>query len=113
MRVDNLSEKQLSACYAVLRERAARGGEPVFVTYLDLGMRIVRLINYSVEFTAHVDKQLAYVVKDSCEQKRGYDVTLIIWREGALDTLAAELVKWYEGYREPGEKRRSPCRKPA
>jgi hypothetical protein len=89
MRVDNPSKEQRAACFAVLDKRAAaRSSDPVFTKYIDLGTHTVRLVNYSPEFTPHIEKQLTYVLRDKADH---YDATLITWREGDFDTLAREM----------------------
>jgi hypothetical protein len=88
MRIDNPPAEKLAASFAVLTRRASRGKEPVFVKYLDLGTRMVRLLNYAPEFTPHIEKQLTYVLRDYEDH---HDVSLVVWREGDMDTLAAEL----------------------
>jgi hypothetical protein len=88
VRVDNPGRERLSAYFAALDKRAAASGEPVFVRGLDLGTHVARLINYSREFTPHVEKQLTYVLRDSvCN----YDVSLVIWQELDFDSLAPAL----------------------
>jgi hypothetical protein len=46
---------------------------------------MVRLVNYSPEFTPHVEKQLSYALKDTADH---YEATLVIWREKNIETLA-------------------------
>ena len=59
-----------------------------WVKYLDLGIKTVRLINYSDEFTPLVQKQLTYVIKDFAEN---YDETIVIWKEDDFEHLAEKL----------------------
>lgn len=68
-------------------------GKPVFIKYLDLGTKVVRLINYSHTFTPFVEDQLAYILKDDMPR---YDATLIIWHEPHLDDLLLRLYKIYD-----------------
>jgi hypothetical protein len=89
MRIDNPSREQLSQYYERLDEQVALSGALQWVKYLDLGTRMVRLINYSVEFTPHVEKQLGYVLRDAAER---YDATLVIWQEKNFDTLIETFV---------------------
>jgi len=88
VRIDRPSREQLRRYYAGLDERAALSGALQWVKYLDLGTRMVRLVNYAGEFTPHVEKQLRYVLKDTAER---WDATLVIWREKNIETLAAVL----------------------
>ncbi|MDR2050261.1 MAG: hypothetical protein LBQ63_00585 [Deltaproteobacteria bacterium] len=88
MRVDNPSGEELAARFRRLEERAAASGEAQAAQYLDLGTHMVRLLSYSGEFTPHVRKQLAYVLRDRAAR---CDATLVIWKEKDLDSLAVFL----------------------
>ena len=88
MRIDNPSREQLGLYYKGLDERAARSGPVQWVKCLDLGTQRVRLVNYSGEFTPHVEKQLGCVLGDAADH---YDATLVIWREKNLEALSAFL----------------------
>ncbi len=48
-----------------------------YIFYLDLGVKTVRLICYSEEFIPHIQKQLAYSLKENAEK---YDTTIILWK---------------------------------
>jgi len=78
MGTDNPSKEQLNQYFAELKGRIASYGAPIWTKYLDLGTHVVRLINYSKEFTTHVEKQLTYVLKDNAPS---YDTTLVIFKE--------------------------------
>lgn len=82
MRIDKPSAEQLAQSFKYLDARAAKGREPVFVKYLDLGVRVVRLICYSDAFTPHVEKQLTWSLKDDAPR---YDATLVIWQEAIAE----------------------------
>ncbi|WP_304038542.1 hypothetical protein [Desulfovibrio piger] len=68
-------------------------GTPVFIKYLDLGTKVVRLINYSHAFTPFVEDQLAYILKDDMPS---YDATLIIWHEKDMAELLLAIYKRYD-----------------
>lgn len=84
----NVGAEKLNQYYNRLDSHIIQSGEKQWVKYLDLGTHIVRLINYSKEFTSHVEKQLTYVLKD---KSSSYDATLIIWKEAEVKSLAAKL----------------------
>lgn len=88
MRLSNLPKEQLHQYFSKLDMHISSYGKPLWIKYLDLGVKIVRLINYSPEFTSHVEKQLTYVLK---ETSASYDTTLIIWKETDLDSIPAIL----------------------
>ena len=85
MHIDNPTAAQLEKIFAALDQRASRNGGPVFVKYLVLGSRVVRLLNYSAAFTPHVETQLAYILRDDAPR---YDATLVVWQENAFKQLA-------------------------
>ncbi|MDR1167967.1 MAG: hypothetical protein LBK53_03635 [Heliobacteriaceae bacterium] len=86
MRIDNPSQEQLRHYFKRLDEHA--GQTPQWIKYLDLGTHIVKLINYSPEFTPHVQKQLTYVLKNSAPH---HDATLVIWKETDIKALTLNL----------------------
>ena len=59
-----------------------------WIKYIDLGSKVVRLINYSDEFTPLVIKQLSYTLKDSAPR---YDSTIVIWKEEDFEHLAQNI----------------------
>ncbi len=76
--------------FKALDEHIGSLGEPQWTKYLDLGTNVVRLINYSKEFTPHVQKQLTYALRDSMPH---YDATLIIWKGANLGEFTATIDK--------------------
>ena len=46
--------------------------------YLDLGVKIVRVLCYSELFMPYIKKHLTYSIKEKMPK---YDVTLILWQE--------------------------------
>jgi hypothetical protein len=54
-----------------------------------LGTHVVRLVNHSAAFTPHIEKQLAYVLKDAAP--RPPDATLVVWREKDIASLSSAL----------------------
>ncbi len=88
MRVENFSKEQIRDVYGNLNDYINSGYVKKWVKYLDLGTHIVRLINYSDEFTPHVQRQLTYVLKDSAEK---YDATIVVWKENNFKKLPEKL----------------------
>lgn len=93
MCVDKPNPEQLTRCFSVLDARARQAGEPVFVKYLDLGVRVVRLINHSATFTPHVEKQLTWSLKESAPH---YDATLVIWQDRDISEIAFSLLRQHD-----------------
>jgi hypothetical protein len=89
MRIDNPSRAQLAAYFRRLDERAVGSGSLQFVKFLDLGTHVVRLVNYSADFTPHIEKQLTYVLKDAAPREA--DATLVVWHEKDIASLSAAL----------------------
>ena len=102
MRINNPSKEQLRQYFhnldAHIVSLPGSTGEPFWIKYLDLGVKVVRLINYSPEFTPHVEKQLTYILKDvtpiKVEQNSNavhFDATLVIWKEPDMAAIPAKL----------------------
>lgn len=51
---------------------------PLYVKYLDLGCKTVRLLGFSDEFLGHIRKQLTFVVRDNSEK---FDATLVLFQD--------------------------------
>jgi hypothetical protein len=91
VRIDNPAPEDKKRLFAALDHVAAQAGpdgKPVWTRYLDLGTHVVRLVNYSPEFTPHVEKQLAYVLRDDVPR---HDATLVVWKEDAFAVLPGKL----------------------
>jgi hypothetical protein len=85
MRIDNPAPEKLSHYFSVLDKRLQEIGALQWTKYLDLGTHIIRLVNYSPEFTPHVEKQLTYALKDASPK---YDATLVIWKDSLVRSLS-------------------------
>ncbi|MBQ3641788.1 hypothetical protein II906_07700 [bacterium] len=46
--------------------------------YLDLGVKVIRIICYSKSFISHIEKQLTFTLQ---ETSSSYDSTIIVWQE--------------------------------
>ena len=88
----NLTPVQRNRMLDALRSYTERLGTPVSIQYLDLGTKIVRLINYSDAFTPYIEDQLAYVLKDGATH---YDATLVVWQEQDMLDLQLALYRAY------------------
>ncbi|MDR2056387.1 MAG: hypothetical protein LBQ10_11045 [Desulfovibrio sp.] len=88
MRIDDPPRGRRAAYFQRLDERAAASGGPGRVKFLDLGTHVVRLVNHADAFTPHVEKQLAYALRDEAPR---HDATLVIWREKDVASLSSAL----------------------
>ena len=52
--------------------------------YLDLGVKVIRLVCYSEQFIPHIQKQFTYTLLESSPK---YDATIILWHEPELDKI--------------------------
>ena len=74
--------------------------------YIDLGVKIVRLMCYSEQFIPHIKKQLTYVLTKNISE---YDSTIVLWQEdgisGTLISYDAVNDRYYYGVKnlEPEE----------
>ncbi|GHV86526.1 hypothetical protein AGMMS50230_21340 [Spirochaetia bacterium] len=99
MRIDNPLPEVLAECFTILERRFLAFGKPVSVHYLDLGAKVVRLINYSAEFIPHIEKQLTYVLQDSTyrdDTPDHYDVTLTVWKEIDYGSLCESFARCFD-----------------
>ena len=65
---------------------------------LDLGVKRIRLISYSSEFEAHINKQLNYILRDD---DGNYDDTLVIWKYDPENTPGMRDFEQSFKYKEP------------
>lgn len=78
MRLNNINKSDLEKIFACLKQTVEAQYHVEWIKYVDLGVKTVRIINFSKAFTSHVEKQLTYTLKDEASQ---YDTTIIIWHE--------------------------------
>jgi len=52
--------------------------------YIDLGVKIIRLICYCEDFIPHIKKQLPYII---CEESSKFDATIILWLQEDIDKI--------------------------
>ena len=60
--------------------------------YVDLGVKTLRILNYSKEFTHLMEKQLTYSIKNSADK---YDATLILWKEKNVKNIYSKIANEY------------------
>jgi len=77
MRIDNPPKEKLREYNNNLLNYIKANSSFVQAFYIDLGVKIVRLICYSPDFIPHIKKQLTYTIKTSAPK---YDVTVILWK---------------------------------
>lgn len=97
MRVENPSAERCAQLFAFLDAQALRAGEPI-IKYLALGTRTIRLLIHSAAFLPHIERHLAWSLKDDAAE---YCATLIVW-QGDIGDIALTLFKPgnFDKYRE-------------
>ena len=88
MRIDNPTKEKLREYNDNLLKYIQANNSLVRTFYLDLGVKIVRLLCYSKEFIPHIQKQLAYTLKENSEK---YDTTIILWQEKNFINIAKNI----------------------
>ena len=89
MRIKNPTEAKLKEYNDNLLNYIETNNFLVRIFYLDLGVKIIRLLCYSDEFIPHIQKQLAYTLK---EKSKRYDTTIILWKENNIKQLYKSIV---------------------
>lgn len=90
MHISDLTRAQRDGLLDALRDHTERLGVPVFIKYLDLGTKVVRLVNYADSFTPYIEDQLAYALRDEACR---HDATLVVWQEKDMLDLQLALCK--------------------
>jgi hypothetical protein len=78
MRIDNPAKEKLKEYNDNLLKYIKANYSLVKTYYLDLGVKIIRLLCYSEEFIPHIQKQLTYTLKDKADR---FDATVVLWQE--------------------------------
>ncbi len=60
----------------------------VCTKYIDLGVKVIRVLCYAPEFLPMMQKQLSFTLKDKAEK---YDATLVVWQETDIKAFAESL----------------------
>src|SRR5574344_747684 len=88
MEVKNISKEMLKKYYKNLENYVKSNNDLKWVKYLDLGVKVIRLMSYSDEFTPLVEKQLTYTLKDKASH---YDATIILWKENDIKNISLKI----------------------
>ena len=78
MRIDNPAKEKLKEYNDNLLKYIKANYSLVKTYYLDLGVKIIRLLCYSEEFIPHIQKQLTFTLKDNADR---FDATVVLWQE--------------------------------
>ena len=85
MKIDVLKNEKLKMNNEVLLEYIKSKSSFEKTLYIDLGVKIVRLICYNEQFIPHIEKQLTYTMR---EKSSGYDATIILWVQEDIDKIS-------------------------
>ena len=89
MNLIKANKEKRNQIFSKLEEYLQNNFKPVWVKYLDLGIKTVRVINYSKDFTHLVEKQLNYVLRDQADH---FDATLTIWQDDNVGILTTKII---------------------
>ena len=78
MRIDNPTKEKLKEYNTNLLKYIESNYSLFQTLYLDLGVKVVRLLCYSEEFIPLIQKQLTYTL---CPESKKFDATIILWKE--------------------------------
>lgn len=84
MRIQNPTQEKLKELNTNLRNHINQTHNLVETLYLDLGFKVVRILNYAEEFTPLIEKQLTYIIK---RDSKTYDETIVLWKEADINNL--------------------------
>lgn len=84
MRIQNPTQEKLKELNTNLRNHINQTHNLVETLYLDLGFKVVRILNYAEEFTPLIEKQLTYIIK---RDSKTYDETIVLWKESDINNL--------------------------
>lgn len=82
--MNNIQNKKIKISEKKLLEYIKSGSSSVKTLYLDLGVKVVRILCYSDLFLPHIQKQLPYVLRENASD---YDATVILWQENDIEHL--------------------------
>ena len=88
MIVKNPTTEQLEKWNSNLNKYIKQNFEFVETKYVDLGSKIVRILNYSKDFKPLYEKQLTFSLKDNSDH---YDATIVLWNEKDVGQVAKYL----------------------
>ena len=85
MKTDVLENEKLKINDEVLLEYIKSKSLFAKILYVDLGVKIVRLICYNEQFIPHIEKQLTYTMRENASK---YDATVILWLQEEIDKIS-------------------------
>jgi len=89
VRIDNPTIEEKRKIFNNLDNYLENNYKKVFVKYLDLGVKVVRIINYSPDFSHLIEKQLPYVLKDSADK---FDATLKVFQDDNMGLVPTKII---------------------
>lgn len=99
MIIKNPSQEKLKEWSERINKHIEANFSLVETRFVDLGTKIVRILNYAKDFTPLMQKQLTYTLKDSNEFKGSapsYDATIVLWQENNVNEFAKMLDKEFD-----------------
>lgn len=85
MLIDSPTPTQLQCIFSGLDSHVARCGEPVNISYLQLGAQTVCVRNHAAGFTPHMQAQWSYILREAAD---ACDATIVVWQETDFAGLA-------------------------
>lgn len=82
--LEAMSNRKIKISDKKLYEYIKTGSNYERTFYVNLGVKVVRLICYSELFVAHIKRQLAYISEDNIAD---YDATIILWQENDIENI--------------------------
>ena len=89
MRIDNPTKEELRKYNDNLQNYIESNYSLVKTLYLDLGVKVVRLLCFSEEFLPHIKKQLDFVLLENAGK---YDVTIVLWKENNISQIHRKII---------------------
>lgn len=93
MTIKNPTKQQLQEWCDRLDKHIKTDFSLIETKFVDLGSKVVRILNYSKDFTPLMQKQLTYTLKDSMPS---YDATIVLWKEKNVNEFAKTLGKEFD-----------------
>ncbi|MDR0571720.1 MAG: hypothetical protein LBG48_02595 [Rickettsiales bacterium] len=92
MKIYDLKKEILDNFFTNLKKdiKVSSGGNIVWTKYLKISGYVIRIINYSQEFTRVFDEQLSYVM---CDESDKYDTTMVVWKNEGTKRITEEFYK--------------------
>jgi hypothetical protein len=87
--VEVKSHQKINSYLQKIDFRIKRNHELLWVKYVQLGSRVVRLLCYSKDFIPLIEKQLSYTLRDSSEK---FDATIVMWHEKKITEFTSSII---------------------